>query len=536
MKPVNKSKLFHVIKRKESLLFLIIFITGLNLFGWISGNMGLTSFSIKFIPIPHSSAVVFIALSILFVFDIGPKTSHLAKSAIILFEILIIIYCSLIFLEFLFEFPWDLETIFIKNPATFENVLIGRMSPITSFSFVLICLIMLGSRQKSSELINYIGADLSLLVLLTSSTLLIGYLYQAPVLYGSQFIPVSLPTAICFFLFSITLLRLFELKYWTFNLIKDNKVTRQLLKSFLPIVISVVILQGFLISNFSFHRNNPALSVAFILFIVILITLFLIFRISAAIGAQLLKAEQTLKENEKQLRQLNIDKDRFISILSHDLINPFNNLLGLSEILKEDVTKLKPEEIEEMAVSINRSAQNTYNLLEDILIWIRTQQGKIPFKPQNLIFSDICSNVVGTLDSVATSKNITINCFASKDTSIFADANMVKTIMRNLVSNALKFTYKGGNININVEENPESAIVTVSDNGIGIKPEDLTKLFDISKVLSTSGTEEETGTGLGLLICKEFVEKHNGKIWVESNSGVGSDFKFTLPLSGNKFS
>jgi signal transduction histidine kinase len=113
---------------------------------------------------------------------------------------------------------------------------------------------------------------------------------------------------------------------------------------------------------------------------------------------------------------------------------------------------------------------------------------------------------------------------------------MVKTIMRNLVSNALKFTNKGGNININVEENPESAIVTVSDNGIGIKPEDLTKLFDISKVLSTSGTEEETGTGLGLLICKEFVEKHNGKIWVESISGVGSDFKFTLPLSGNKFS
>ena len=173
-----------------------------------------------------------------------PKTSHLAKSAIILFEILITIYCSLIFLDFLFDFPWDLETIFIKNPATFGNVLIGRMSPITSFSFVLICLIMLGSRQKSSELINYIGADLSLLVLLTSSTLLIGYLYQAPVLYGSQFIPVSLPTAICFFLFSITLLRLFELKYWTFNLIKDNKVTRQLLKSFLPIVISVVILQG----------------------------------------------------------------------------------------------------------------------------------------------------------------------------------------------------------------------------------------------------------------------------------------------------
>ena len=533
MIPIIKSKFFQVIKRKESLLFLVIIITGLNLFGWLMGKMGLTSFSIKFIPIPLSSAVVFIALSILFVFKWDSKTSLLAKSMVILFEILIAIYCGLIFLDFLFDFPWDLETIFIKNPESFGNVLIGRMSPVTSFSFVLISLIMLGSGQKNSEIIKYFGAALSLLVLLTASVLLIGYLYNAPVLYGSQFIPVSLPSAICFFLFSITLLRLYESKYWTFNLIKDNKVTRQLLKSFLPIVISVVILQGFLISNFAFHRNNPALSVAFILFIVIVITVFLIFRISATVGAQLLKAEQTLKENEKQLRQLNIDKDRFISILSHDLINPFNNLLGLSEILKEDVTKLKTEEIEEMAVSINKSAHNTYNLLEDILVWIRTQQGKIPFKPQNLIFSEICSNVVGILGPGAASKSITINCFAPKDTSVFADANMIKTIMRNLVSNAIKFTHKDGTININVEENSDSVMVTVSDNGVGIRPEDLSKLFDITKVLSTSGTEEETGTGLGLLICKEFVEKHKGKIWVESVPGVGSDFKFTLPLSSN---
>ena len=143
--PIIKSNFFQVIKRKESLLFLIIIITGLNLFGWFMGKMGLTSFSIKFIPIPLSSAVVCIALSILFVFNRNSKTSLLAKSTVILFEILIAIYCGLIFLDFLFDFPWDLETIFIKNPETFGNVLIGRMSPISSLSFVLICLIMLGS-------------------------------------------------------------------------------------------------------------------------------------------------------------------------------------------------------------------------------------------------------------------------------------------------------------------------------------------------------------------------------------------------------
>jgi len=320
----------------------------------------------------------------------------------------------------------------------------------------------------------------------------------------------------------------------TFNLIKDNKVTLQLLKSFLPIVVFMVILQGFLVSNFAFHKNNPALSVAFILFIVVVIMVFLVFRVSANIGSQLLRAEMALLDNEKQLLQLNVDKDRFISILSHDLINPFNNLLGLSEILKEDCRKLSPDEIEVMAESINKSAQKTFNLLEDILIWGRTQQGNIPFNPQKLSFSEICNYITDLFDILAHNKMITIKCYISDNINVFADINMIKAVVRNLVSNALKFTSNGGTITIKADRNSENVVVSVSDNGIGIRAEDLPKLFDISQILTTKGTEDEAGTGLGLLICKDFIEKHKSKIMVESSPGKGSTFKFSLPEYSNQ--
>jgi signal transduction histidine kinase len=220
-----------------------------------------------------------------------------------------------------------------------------------------------------------------------------------------------------------------------------------------------------------------------------------------------------------------------MSILGHDLKSPFNNLLGLSEALMEDIRKLDIDEIEDYANKINKSAQNTNNLLEDILMWARTQQGKMPFEPQILSFKDICRDALDVLNPNANSKNISINYSAEDHIIVFADADMLKTVLRNLVSNAIKFTNNGGAVNISAVENSGNVIISVSDNGIGIAPEDLVKLFDLSQVITTKGTAKETGTGLGLFLCKEFVEKHGGKIWVESEAGKGSDFKFTLPLS-----
>jgi PAS domain S-box-containing protein len=241
------------------------------------------------------------------------------------------------------------------------------------------------------------------------------------------------------------------------------------------------------------------------------------------------QAELALKESERILLQLNIDKDRFISILGHDLKSPFNNILGLSEVLTEDIRNLNTDEIEEIAKNINKSAKITKKLLEDILMWARTQQGKIPFKPQTLRFADICKDILEILNPSASVKNITIYNSCVDHITVYSDAEMIKTILLNLVSNAIKFTDRDGKIIISAEQNSENVIISVSDNGIGIAPDDLKKLFDICEVMTTKGTAGETGTGLGLLLCKEFVEKHGGKIWVESEVGKGSDFKFNLP-------
>jgi signal transduction histidine kinase len=240
---------------------------------------------------------------------------------------------------------------------------------------------------------------------------------------------------------------------------------------------------------------------------------------------------QRAEESEKNMKQLNVDKDRFMAILAHDLKSPFNSLLGFSEELKDNVKTLSIDQIESYVASINSSAQNSFNLLEDLLIWARVQQGQIPFKPQKLNFKEVYRNVTTVLKSNADVKNITVNCFTSDDITVYADPDMLKTILRNLLSNAIKFTNKGGTINISATLTLSNTTIVISDNGIGILPDDLAKLFDISKIYTTKGTEKEKGTGLGLLLCKELVVRHGGKIWVESQPGIGSDVKFTLPIA-----
>ena len=236
-----------------------------------------------------------------------------------------------------------------------------------------------------------------------------------------------------------------------------------------------------------------------------------------------------LKQSEMDLHQLNADKDRFISILGHDLKSPFFTLLGLTELLKMNIREYTKEEIENLAIKIETSTQSIYGLLEDILTWTRAQSGKIPFHPKSLVFKNVCREVVDVMGPNAQAKSIIIHCHETGPKNLYADNDMLRTILRNLLSNAIKFTGNGGEIHIRAVEEPENIVVSVSDNGTGISPDVMVKLFNISQVLTTKGTAGEKGTGLGLLLCKDFVEKHRGKIWVESEVGKGSNFLFTVP-------
>jgi signal transduction histidine kinase len=241
-------------------------------------------------------------------------------------------------------------------------------------------------------------------------------------------------------------------------------------------------------------------------------------------------AELVITNDElQQLLKLNADKDLFISILAHDLRSPFTALIGLSDLLIQNIRKYDIDETESLLKGIKNASLDTFALLEDLLKWTSTQSGKIPFHPQKLRLSDICKNTLETLNRNASIKNIIIKNSVQDSIYVFADIDMLKTIFRNLVSNAIKFTNRNGIISVSAIQEAGMVTVSVSDNGIGIRADKLKKLFDISQRQTTTGTAEETGTGLGLILFKEFVEKNGGKVWVESEFGKGSNFKFTLP-------
>lgn len=241
--------------------------------------------------------------------------------------------------------------------------------------------------------------------------------------------------------------------------------------------------------------------------------------------------EDLVKKQNIELTKLNADKDRFISILAHDLKEPFTSILGLSDLLTRNIHKYNNDKIIEMVGYQKKAAKNTYNLLLDLLMWTRSQSGNLPFEPEEVPLYKIFNEVLEVLIPNAEAKNITINHFGTENLSVFADTNMLKTILRNLIANAIKFTHNGGHVDVIAKIINSHVEITVSDNGVGIAPEVLSKLFDITQKVSTKGTDNEGGTGLGLLLCKDFVEKHKGTISVQSEEGKGSRFSFTIPDS-----
>jgi signal transduction histidine kinase len=269
--------------------------------------------------------------------------------------------------------------------------------------------------------------------------------------------------------------------------------------------------------------------------IIIVSAIILIFASVFLSRVRQLRNQKILLENSvaiktAELHELNASKDKFFSIIAHDLKNPFNTIIGFSEMQKEELRSGNPERIEEYAGMINISAVQTLRLLENLLEWANSQTGKILFNPVPINLNELLNEEFNLLNDVATGKNIELKTFFPDNLTILADKNMIKTILRNLISNAIKFTHKNGKVEVKAMIYNKNVEISVSDNGTGMTKDTLAKLFRIDANLSTRGTENEKGTGLGLFLCKEFIEKHGGKIWVESELGKGSIFKFFLPL------
>jgi len=237
-----------------------------------------------------------------------------------------------------------------------------------------------------------------------------------------------------------------------------------------------------------------------------------------------------IESQNDQLQELNATKDKFFSIIAHDLKNPFNGILGLSEHIVTSWKEISYEETISMVKMIRDSSQSAFNLLENLLEWSKAQTGRIGFNPEQFILVDLLHEVKELMNHLLEQKNIVINFQMDPKLHVYADKNMIHTVMRNLISNSIKFTETDGKIEITAEMMDTEIRISVIDTGIGISKNAMNKLFKISEKVISLGTKNEKGTGLGLLLCKEFVARHGGRIWVESEIGSGSKFTFTLPL------
>ncbi len=250
-----------------------------------------------------------------------------------------------------------------------------------------------------------------------------------------------------------------------------------------------------------------------------------------------------LSESESKLKETIALKDKFFAIIAHDLRGPFSGFLGLTDLMSKEADDLSVKEIKTISTAINKSANSLYQLIDDLLVWSRTQTGAMPFFPESLELAEITQNALFSLKQTALNKSITFENHIPKGIILKGDRNMITTVFRNIISNAIKFSFNGGKIEIAVpkseldliQENNSLDFVTIQikDYGKGITDVEFDKLFKIDQQLTTLGTNSEKGTGLGLILCKEFIEKHDGKIWAESSPSIGTIFNFTLPIDLN---
>lgn len=232
---------------------------------------------------------------------------------------------------------------------------------------------------------------------------------------------------------------------------------------------------------------------------------------------------------ENQLKEANATKDRFISILGHDLKNPFNSLLGFSDLLLKNIDRYDRKKIKELVGFINNSSKKTYNLLNNLLEWSRSQRNKIPFNPEMTNLYYLVQDSYLLLNSSAEAKKIQIKLNIPQEIDVEVDTEMIKTVVRNLLSNAIKFTPENGTITISANKDNEKIQLEIADTGTGMNEKTKNSLFKIGETKSKAGTNGEQGTGFGLLLCKEFIDKHNGKIDVKSEVNKGSRFIITIP-------
>ena len=248
----------------------------------------------------------------------------------------------------------------------------------------------------------------------------------------------------------------------------------------------------------------------------------------------ILRKNKIIEQDKHKLEALNQTQNKLFSIIAHDLRSPFNNILCLSELLSEKVAVTENSESEEFVDLINTTAKNTLSLLDNLLNWAKSQTGELGFSPEKIKLSKVIHHIIELKMSQAKAKNISLHFSPIDEIELSTDKNILGTVLRNLISNAIKFTNPGGHIELVTTTDEHRVEISINDNGVGMTEDTIRKIFDLTTTVTLPGTANENGSGLGLVLCKEFVEKLGGHLWVESELGKGSNFKFTLPLNISK--
>lgn len=236
-----------------------------------------------------------------------------------------------------------------------------------------------------------------------------------------------------------------------------------------------------------------------------------------------------IKQNASALKELNATKDKFLSIISHDLRNPINTVVGLSELLEKNILKNDFHSVAEFAKNINQSSKRIKNLLVNLLQWSISQGGLMEYNPTEVRITSVIREILDLTEEMLKQKEIEVELNFVENDKVIIDKEMISTVIRNFITNAIKFCYPKGKIKVGCEIKDESFVLSISDNGMGMSPEVIKSLFVIGETISLKGTNNETGSGIGLLLCKEFIEKHQGTIFVESEEGKGSTFRVQIP-------
>ncbi len=237
-----------------------------------------------------------------------------------------------------------------------------------------------------------------------------------------------------------------------------------------------------------------------------------------------------LEAQHIELKELNASKDKFFSIIAHDLRNPFTGLLGITDFIVQNVEKFSSQDVKENVSTLRDSAKTVYTLIENLLTWSRVQRGAMEYQPEEIFLDQLAEHTIRLFTPNAQQKQITLSNQVPEGTHAFADKNMIDTVIRNLVSNALKFTPSEGMITVSATQNESSVDMVVSDTGTGIPKKEIPQLFQLDVKYSHTGTAGEEGTGLGLILCKDLLEKNKGEIWVASELGQGTVFTFRVPM------